>query len=59
MLVNGTPGILFVIGDQVIGAVTFDITRGKIATVRGTATSARLTEDWRQREPDTPLITQW
>ncbi|MFI0451488.1 sigma-70 family RNA polymerase sigma factor [Actinomadura sp. 6N118] len=61
-LVNGAPAILFVLGDQVIGAVTFDITGGKIATVRGIAAPtrlARLTETWRQHEPDTPLITQW
>ncbi|WP_369254582.1 sigma-70 family RNA polymerase sigma factor [Streptomyces sp. R35] len=61
-IVNGAPAILFVIGDQVIGAVTFDITDGKIATVRGIAAPTRLTrltEAWRQREPDTPLITQW
>jgi RNA polymerase sigma factor (sigma-70 family) len=61
-LVNGAPAILFVVGDQVVGAVTFDITNGKIATVRGIAAPtrlARLTEAWRQHEPDTPLITQW
>ncbi|XVQ07516.1 sigma-70 family RNA polymerase sigma factor [Spirillospora sp. CA-255316] len=61
-LVNGAPAILFVLGDQVIGTVTFDITGGRIATVRGIATPtrlARLTETWRQHEPDTPLITQW
>jgi RNA polymerase sigma factor (sigma-70 family) len=61
-LVNGAPAILFVLGDQVIGAVTFDITGGKIATVRGIAAPthlARLTEAWRQHERDTPLITQW
>ncbi|MDH6604738.1 RNA polymerase sigma factor (sigma-70 family) [Streptomyces sp. SAI-208] len=61
-LVNGAPAILFVIGDQVIGAVTFDITGGRIATVRGIAAPARLvrlTEDWRQHQPDAPLITQW
>ena len=61
-LVNGAPAILFVLGDQVVGAVTFDITNGKIATVRGIAAPtrlARLTEAWRQHEPDTPLITQW
>ncbi|MGW1536686.1 hypothetical protein [Streptomyces aureus] len=46
---------------QVIGAVTFDITGGKIAAVRGIAAPARrirLTEDWRRHQPDTPLITQ-
>ncbi|MEV0401144.1 sigma-70 family RNA polymerase sigma factor [Actinoallomurus sp. NPDC050550] len=61
-LVNGAPAILFVLGDQVIGAVTFDITGGKIATVRGIAAPtrlARLTEAWRQHGPDTPLISQW
>ncbi|GAA4638978.1 sigma-70 family RNA polymerase sigma factor [Actinoallomurus vinaceus] len=61
-LLNGAPAILFVLGDQVIGAVTFDITGGKIATVRGIAAPTRLvrlTEAWRQHGPDTPLITQW
>ncbi|MEV6152339.1 sigma-70 family RNA polymerase sigma factor [Nonomuraea sp. NPDC052129] len=61
-LVNGAPAILVVVGDQVVGTVTFDITNGKIATVRGIAAPtrlARLTEAWRQHEPDTPLITQW
>lgn len=61
-LVNGAPATLFVLGDQVVGAVTFDITSGKIATVRGIAAPTRLTrltETWRQHEPNTPLITQW
>ncbi|MFG1950466.1 sigma-70 family RNA polymerase sigma factor [Micromonospora sp. NPDC048830] len=61
-LVNGAPAILFVLGDQVVGAVAFDITNGKIATVRGIAAPtrlARLAEAWRQHEPDPPLIAQW
>ncbi|MFF8846499.1 sigma-70 family RNA polymerase sigma factor [Streptomyces sp. NPDC015127] len=61
-LVNGAPAILVVVGDQVVGSVTFDIANGKIATVRGIAARARLarlTEAWRQHEPDTPLIAQW
>jgi RNA polymerase sigma factor (sigma-70 family) len=61
-LVNGAPAILVVLGDQVVGSVTFDITGGKIATVRGIAAPThltRLTEAWRQHEPDTPLLTQW
>ncbi|WP_433234701.1 sigma-70 family RNA polymerase sigma factor [Actinomadura nitritigenes] len=60
--VNGGPALLFVVGDQVIGSVTFDIAGGRIATVRGIAAPARLarlTEAWRRREPDTPLIHQW
>jgi len=61
-LVNAAPAILFVLGGQVIGAVTFDIAHGKIATVRGIAAPTRLVrlaEAWRQHEPDTPLIAQW
>jgi RNA polymerase sigma factor (sigma-70 family) len=61
-LVNGAPAVLFVLGDQVIGAVTFDITGGKIATVRGIAAPTRLvrlTRAWRQHGPDTPLVTRW
>ncbi|WJV48971.1 sigma-70 family RNA polymerase sigma factor [Streptomyces flavofungini] len=61
-LVNGAPAVLFVIGDQVIGAVTFDLTGGRIATVRGIAAPtrlARLTEAWRQHDPDAPLLAQW
>jgi RNA polymerase sigma-70 factor (ECF subfamily) len=61
-VVNGAPAILFVPGDQVVGAVTFDLAGGRIATVRGIAAPARLvrlTEAWRQHEPDTPIITQW
>ncbi|HEX2315611.1 MAG TPA: RNA polymerase sigma factor SigJ [Thermomonospora sp.] len=61
-LVNGDPAILFVLGDQVVGAVAFEITGGKIATVCGIAFPARLTrltEAWRRHEPDTPLIPRW
>ncbi|MDG9719764.1 sigma-70 family RNA polymerase sigma factor [Streptomyces sp. DH24] len=61
-LVNGAPAILAVVGDQVVGAVTFDLADGGIATVRGIASPARLTRlagAWRRREPDTPLIGQW
>ncbi|WP_198940321.1 sigma-70 family RNA polymerase sigma factor [Micromonospora sp. CB01531] len=61
-LVNGAPAILFLLGDQVVGAMAFDITGGKIATVRGIAAPtrlARLTEAWRQHEPDPPLIPEW
>ena len=42
--------------------MTFDIANGKIATVRGIAAPirlTRLTETWRQHEPDAPLIAEW
>ncbi|MDY0810495.1 sigma-70 family RNA polymerase sigma factor [Kitasatospora purpeofusca] len=61
-LVNGAPAILFVLGEQVVGTMTFDVVDGKIATVRGIAAPTRLTrltESWRQHEPETPLVTQW
>ncbi|MCP2337446.1 sigma-70 family RNA polymerase sigma factor [Actinomadura rupiterrae] len=60
--VNDGPAVLFVLDEQVIGAVTFDIANGRIATVRGIAAPARLvrlTGAWRKHEPDTPLITEW
>ncbi|MFD8636575.1 sigma-70 family RNA polymerase sigma factor [Streptomyces sp. NPDC059533] len=61
-VVNGAPALLFVVGDRIAGSLTFDITGGRIATVRGIAAPARLarlTEAWRQHEPDTPLISEW
>ncbi len=61
-VVNGAPAILFVLDERVVGAVTFDLTGGRIATVRGIADPGRLvrlTEFWRRREPDPPLITRW
>ncbi|WP_207931200.1 sigma-70 family RNA polymerase sigma factor [Streptomyces sp. 8K308] len=61
-LVNGAPAILFVIGDQVVGAAMFDVTGGGIATVRGIAAPARLArlaEAWRRHEPEPPLVPEW
>ncbi|WP_187283340.1 sigma-70 family RNA polymerase sigma factor [Streptomyces sp. t39] len=61
-VVNGAPAILFVPGDRVVGAVTFDIAGGRIATVRGIAAPARLVRlagAWRQHEPEAPLVAEW
>lgn len=61
-LLNNTPAILTVVGDRVVGSVTFDLAGARITTVRGIAAPARLvrlTEAWRQRGPDTPLIAEW
>jgi RNA polymerase sigma factor (sigma-70 family) len=61
-LVNGTPAILAVVGDNVVGCVTFDIADGRIATVRGIAAPARLgrlAEAWSLYEPGAPLIDRW
>ncbi|WP_407561116.1 sigma-70 family RNA polymerase sigma factor [Streptomyces sp. 184] len=62
-LLNGAPAILFVVGDDVTGAVTFDLAGGRIATVRGIAAPARLgrlSEAWRRYDPGhPPLLTSW
>ncbi|MFB4313892.1 sigma-70 family RNA polymerase sigma factor [Actinomadura sp. 21ATH] len=60
-LVNGGPALLFVLGDQVVGVVAFEIGNGRISTVRGIAAPARLarlTEAWR-RGTGAPLIDHW
>lgn len=60
--VNGGPAVLFVLGDRVVGAVTFALTDDKISAVLGIAAPARLarlTDAWRQHEPEPPLIHQW
>lgn len=60
--VNGAPALLFVLGDRIVGVVTFDLTHSRIATVRGIAAPSRLTrmnKSWRRHEPGMPLITQW
>ncbi|MFD2349643.1 sigma-70 family RNA polymerase sigma factor [Nonomuraea ferruginea] len=56
------PAALFVVGDRVVGTMSFDIADGKIATVRGIAAPARLARlaaAWRQHDRDTPLVTEW
>ncbi|MEV6250789.1 sigma-70 family RNA polymerase sigma factor [Streptomyces sp. NPDC051742] len=61
-VVNDAPALLFVLGDQVLGSVAFDIADGRIATVRAIAAPARLvrlTEAWRRHEPETPLVAEW
>ncbi|QFG22384.1 sigma-70 family RNA polymerase sigma factor [Actinomadura sp. WMMB 499] len=60
--VNGSPALLAVLDDRVIGVVAFDIADGRVAAVRGIAAEARLarlTAAWRRREPGTPLIAAW
>ncbi|MEV0977824.1 sigma-70 family RNA polymerase sigma factor [Streptomyces sp. NPDC049915] len=61
-LVNGSPAVLAVIDDRVVGAVAFDISDGKVASLYGIAAAERLTRlsgAWRQYEPDAPVITAW
>lgn len=61
-LVNGSPAVLAVVDDRVVGAVAFDVSDGKVASLRGIAAAdrlARLNEVWRQHESDAPVIAAW
>ncbi|MFI1394593.1 sigma-70 family RNA polymerase sigma factor [Streptomyces sp. NPDC020681] len=61
-LVNGSPAVLAVVDDRVVGAVAFEVSDGKIASLRGIAAAdrlGRLNEAWRQHEHDAPVINAW
>ncbi|MGW0818007.1 sigma-70 family RNA polymerase sigma factor [Streptomyces viridiviolaceus] len=61
-LVNGSPAVLAVVDDRVVGAVAFEVGDGKVASLRGIAAAdrlERLNEAWRQHEPDAPVINAW
>ena len=61
-LVNGSPAVLAVIEDRVVGAVAFEVSDGKVASLRGIAAADRLTRlngAWRQHEPHVPVIHAW
>ncbi|MER6621337.1 MULTISPECIES: sigma-70 family RNA polymerase sigma factor [unclassified Streptomyces] len=60
--VNGSPALLAVIDDRVVGAVAFEVDDGKVAFLRGIAAPdqlARLNQAWRRHEPGAPVITAW
>ncbi|MER5917569.1 sigma-70 family RNA polymerase sigma factor [Streptomyces sp. NPDC001982] len=61
-LVNGSPAVLAVVDDRVVGAVAFEVSDGKVASLRGIAAAdrlARLNEAWRQHESDASVINAW
>ncbi|MGC4985873.1 sigma-70 family RNA polymerase sigma factor [Streptomyces sp. DT193] len=61
-LVNGCPAVLAVVDDRVVGAVAFEVSDGKVASLSGIAAAdrlARLNKAWRQHEPDAPVIDAW
>ncbi|MFF3934851.1 sigma-70 family RNA polymerase sigma factor [Streptomyces phaeofaciens] len=60
--VNGSPAVLAVVDGRVVGAVAFEVSGGKVASLRGIAAAdrlARLDKAWRQHEPDAPVINAW
>ncbi|MFI1034694.1 sigma-70 family RNA polymerase sigma factor [Streptomyces sp. NPDC020951] len=61
-LVNGSPAVLAVVDDRVVGAVAFEVSDGRVASLHGIAAAdrlARLNDAWRQHEPDAPVIDAW
>lgn len=61
-LVNGSPAVLAVIDDRVAGTVVFEVSDGKVTSLRGIAAAARLarlTETWQRHELDAPVIGTW
>lgn len=61
-LVNGSPAVIAVVEDRVVGAVAFEVSDGKVASLRGIAAAdrlVRLNEAWRQHESDAPVINAW
>ncbi|MCC3764595.1 RNA polymerase sigma factor SigJ [Glycomyces sp. TRM65418] len=61
-VVNGCPAVLAVLDDQVVGTAVLEVRDGKVASVRGMASPkrlGRLTEEWRRRDHDAPIIESW
>ncbi|MET7451975.1 sigma-70 family RNA polymerase sigma factor [Streptomyces sp. NPDC005574] len=61
-LVNGSPAVVAVVEGRVVGTVVFEVSDGKVASLRGIAAPARLTrldETWRRHEPDAPVVPAW
>ncbi|MEV6758600.1 sigma-70 family RNA polymerase sigma factor [Streptomyces sp. NPDC051214] len=61
-MVNGSPAVVAVIEGRVVGAVSCEVSDGKVASLHGIAAAARLTrlnEAWQQHDPDAPVISAW
>ncbi len=61
-VVNRCPAMLFTLDDRVLGVAILEIRDGKIAGVGSVSAQTRLgrlTERWRQRPHDAPLIESW
>ncbi len=61
-VVNGSPAMVAVVGDRVMGVVALGLRDGRVAEVIGTASPdrlARFSQEWFQREPNTPVVESW
>lgn len=60
--VNGTLAVVAVVGGRVVGAVAFEVSDGKVASLYGIAATDRLArrdEAWQHHEPRVPVIDGW
>lgn len=61
-VVNGSPAVLAVVDDRVVGTVVFDVRDGRVASLCGIAAAdrlVRLDEAWRQHGSDAPVVAAW
>ncbi|WP_268220970.1 sigma-70 family RNA polymerase sigma factor [Streptomyces sp. EMB24] len=61
-VLNGSPAVLAVVDDRVVGTVVFDVSDGRVASLCGIAAAdrlARLDEAWRQHGSDAPVVAAW
>ncbi|MEO3813205.1 sigma-70 family RNA polymerase sigma factor [Sphaerisporangium sp. B11E5] len=61
-VVNGSPALIAVAGDQVAGLVVFEMREGKIASAYGVASPrrlGRLTTMWSQQGHNAPILESW
>ncbi|CAL9404222.1 RNA polymerase subunit sigma-70 [Streptomyces sp. DH-12] len=61
-VVNGSPAVLAVVDDRVVGTVAFDVRDGRVASLCGIAAAdrlARLDEAWRRHGSDAPVVAAW
>lgn len=61
-VVNGSPAVLAVLDDRVLGVVILELRDDKIAAVRSMAAPTRLgrlNKEWGRGEHDEPLIGSW
>ncbi|MGH3858310.1 sigma-70 family RNA polymerase sigma factor [Actinokineospora sp.] len=61
-VVNGSPAVVAVLDDTVLGVVILELRDDKIAAVRGMAAPARLgrlNDEWQRRDHDDPVIDSW
>ncbi|MBF9128227.1 sigma-70 family RNA polymerase sigma factor [Plantactinospora sp. S1510] len=61
-VINGSPALIATFDDRVVGVLVLDVHDDRVAVVRGMANPdrlRRLSEEWRRREHDDPLIESW